>query len=329
MRGNSQQTNHRTDTWRPTAVGVRVVVFAALALLVIVGCSRLDLTGTQQPNQPPELIFVNVPAGGTQFNSNPIVYWYGTDIDGRVVRYDYTVLLETEIEELLRQSGCTGTGSLPERLIQCMDSSNVITDDDFNWTSVFVDSAGATLPTQDRVELFAAFDTLEGGCDVEIREIFSGDSSYFETVLVNCISETVNQFMFVRATDDLGVNSDIKYRSYLRTNHWPETDISSEFKLNALRVPFLSLPELSSSYDGIPVTWEGSDRQDYIREEPPLEYYWRVFGPLDEPLTIEDTLLGNGLRRNPVQESKGPTPEDGVWVSDTIAYMYDLWRNVN
>ncbi len=329
MRGNSQQTNHRTGPLHSTPFGVRVIVFAALTLLVMVGCSRLDLTGTQQPNQPPELIFVNVPAGGTQFNSNPIVYWYGTDIDGRVVRYDYTVLLETEIEELLRQSGCTGTGSLPERLIQCKDSSNAISDDDFNWTSVFVDSAGASLPTQDRVELFAAFDTLEGGCDVEIRQVFSGDSSYFETTLVNCISETVNQFMFIRATDDLGVDSEIKYRSYLRTNHWPETEISSEFKLNALRVPFLSLPQLSSSYDGIPVTWEGSDRQDFIREEPPLQYYWRVFGPFDEPPSLEDTLRPDGGRRIPVQESQSPNPDEGVWVSDTIAYMYNLWHDVN
>ncbi|GAB4321274.1 MAG: hypothetical protein Kow0074_12120 [Candidatus Zixiibacteriota bacterium] len=323
MMGNTQQTNHGAGSSRMAMFSIRLLVFAALTVVVIVGCSRLDLNGTQQPNQPPELIFVNVPAGGTQFNSNPIVYWYGTDIDGRVVRYDYAVLLETEVDSLLRAKGCTGTGPLPERLTQC----DAITDDDFRWTSIFVDSSGASLPTQHQVNLFASFDTLE--CDVEIHQVFSGDSSYFETLLVNCISETVNQYMFIRATDDLGENSAIKYRSYLRTNHWPETEISSEFKLNALKKPFFSLPELSSSYSGIPVTWQGSDRQDYIREEPPLQYYWRVFGPFDEPPTIEDTLLPSGVRRTPVQESQSDDPNGGVWVADTIAYMYNLWRDVN
>ena len=35
------------------------------------------------------------------------------------------------------------------------------------------------------------------------------------------------------------------------------------------------------------------------------------------------------MRLIPVQESMSADPRDGVWVSDTLAYMYNLWKNVD
>lgn len=308
---------------RARRLALRMAVIGVLLVLVAIGCGRLDLNGTQQPNQKPELIFVNVPASGTTFNANPIVYWFGTDVDGRVVRYDYAVIPESTVQHFLTENGCANTGNDAESFIECAN------DADFNWSSIFVDSSRILLPTQEKVKLFAAFDTLE--CDSQLRRVVDveNDTVYFVNDPVNCISNTIPQFMFIRATDDLGANSDIKYRTYLRTNHWPETEISRDFKVESLRKPYFSLPELSPTYRGIPVTWQGSDRSDFLRDEPPLEYYWRVFGPFDYQPTIGDTLLPNGQRRTPVQESDSGDPTDGVWVADTIAYMYNLWGNAD
>jgi hypothetical protein len=307
---------------RLTRLVGRTTAALAILLLVVAGCSRLDIEGPTVTNQAPQLILVNVPAGGTEFSANPVVYWFGTDIDGRITRYDYSVLPESTVQRLLEEKGCPG-GSLSdaERFIQCAD------DEDFQWTSVFVDSVGdAGLPTERTVNLFAAFDTLD--CDSQLSQIVDveRDTVYFESHPVNCISKSIPQYMFIRAIDDLAASSQIKYRSYLRNNHWPETQISPDFELRSRTDPYFSLPELTQTYRGILVTWQGSDRQDFLRDEPPLEFYWRVFGPYSSPPTLADTLDPSGERLQAVQESHNSNPRKGVWVSDTLAYMYNLWN---
>lgn len=311
---------------RTRFIGWLVAVIAIL-LVVVVGCSRLDITGPEVTNQAPELILANIPAGGSEFSANPVVYWFGTDVDGRIARYDYAVLPESTVQRMLEINGCPGGGlSDAERFIQC----TAITDDDFQWTSIFVDSTSEeSLPTQRTVNLFAAFDTLD--CDSQLTQIVNveEDTVYYVSIPVNCISKSIPQYMFIRAIDDLGASSQIKYRSYLRNNHWPESQISPEFELASRTEPYFSLPELTQTYRGILVTWEGSDRSDFLRDEPPLEFYWRVFGPYDAPPTLADTLDPTGQRLIPAQESRNADPRKGVWISDTLAYMYDLWGNAD
>lgn len=318
----SETNAHRRRT---RLIGLTVAAIAVLAV-VVVGCSRLDITGPEVTNKAPELILANVPAGGTEFSANPVVYWFGTDVDGRVTRYDYAVLPESTVQRYLEEQGCPGGSNMSdaERFIQCAN------DEDFQWISVFVDSTSdQSLPTERTVNLYAAFDTLD--CDSQLTQIVDvdNDTVYYVSIPVRCISKSIQQYMFIRAIDDLGASSQIKYRSYLRNNHWPETVINPDFELRSRSHPYFSLPELTQTYRGILVTWEGSDRQDFIRDEPPLQFYWRVFGPYDSPPTLADTLDPSGERRIPVRESMSDDPRYGVWVSDTLAYVYNLWKDVD
>jgi hypothetical protein len=297
---------------------------AALALVVLVAssCSRLEITGRHPENQRPELILVNVPPGGLLLGANPTVYWYGTDIDGRIVRYDYAVVTEDAVKGYLdRHNNCSQGGTDAERFIQCAVDS-------MPWVSIFVDSTGSVLPTQEKIPLYASFDTLD--CDsVDSNRFIPPDSFYIETVPVNCVSMAVPQYMFIRAIDDQGENSVIKYRSFLRNNHWPVTALSPSF--DPWRTYF-SIPSLSETYRGIEVRWTGSDRSDFLRDQPDLEYHWRVYGPypigqrlLEDRPNLRDTILFT----TPIWESRSSDPRKGVWVKDTVAAVYDLWREVD
>jgi hypothetical protein len=325
MKPNSSKLTHGNSTRRLTRYSVSAAAALAILLLVVVGCSRLDIEGPDVQNVKPELIFVNVPVDGSEFSANPIIYWYGTDVDGRIIRYDYAVLTKDTVEWFVNNhEGCGGEGSPAERFIQ----SGCADDTDFQWISIFVDSVGGGgLPTQQTVNLFAAFDTLD--CDSQLRQVATADTVYYVTDPINCISNTIDQYMFVRAVDDLGEESQIKYRSYLRNNHWPETQINPDFELASRTNPYFSLPELTQTYRGIAVTWGGSDRSDYLIDEPPLEFYWRVYGPDSVRMSLSDTLLDDGSPRKPVLHSESPDPRKGVWVTDTITYLYDLWHDVD
>ena len=298
-------------------------VGAAVALIVLVAgsCSRLKITGPRPANKSPELILVDIPPGGELLGANPTVYWYGTDIDGRVVRYDYAVVTESVLTQFLRQHGCTDGTSNADKFINCARDS-------MPWVSIFVDSSTASLPTQEKIPLYASFDTLD--CDsVEVRRFIPPDSVVFDTVPTNCVSDSVPQFMFVRAIDDQGAESVIKYRSFLRNNHWPETSISPSFNPY---LPRFSIPNLTDTYTGIELRWTGTDRGDFLRDEPELQFRWRVYGPYDvgqERLEDRPTLDDTAAYSLPVWESKNADPRKGPWVRDTTAIVYDLWRLID
>lgn len=328
MKPNSNERNHNRSENRPLNHAKRVGAALAILLLVAVGCSRLDIEGPDVGNQRPNLIFVNVPVSGTEFTANPVVYWYGTDVDGRVVRYDYAVLPESTVEQYVEASPqCAGSsGAYAERFISCATESA------FQWISIFVDSTD-DLPTRATVQLSAAFDTLGQTCDSQIVQVATDTLVTYEWDYFNCVSTVVPQYMFLRAVDDLGAISQIKYRSYMRRNRWPETTINPDFEIASRTTPYFSQPELTQTYRGIEVTWSGSDRADFLIGEPPLEFYWRVYGPFDyDTVSISDTLIvdeltGDTLSAVPVMSSKSDDPRRGVWVTDTVAHLYDLWHD--
>lgn len=295
---------------------------ALLFLLLAAGCGRLGLEGEPIGNQRPELIFVNIPAGGTQFGANPTVYWFGSDPDGRVVRYDYAVLPESTVQRYIEENGCPPGRNDAERFIDCADDAA------FNWISIFVDSTGDKLPTQERVRLYASFDTLD--CDSQVITIATDTAVYIDTVAFNCVSKVIPQFMFIRAIDDLGLSSEIKYRDFMRSNHWPETYISADFRVasaDSIRNAWYSLKELTVTYRGVQFSYNGSDRGDYIRDEPPMEFFWRIYGPFPRRTTsLRDTLLADGSLREPVLTSVGPDARSGPWTTDTLGTIYGLWN---
>jgi len=78
--------NSTTRLWLLGLILAAVLVYA----LVTVGCSD-RVSGTRFANQPPVVQFVNVPPDSLKVSRNPVVYWYGTDVDGQVRAFRYIV----------------------------------------------------------------------------------------------------------------------------------------------------------------------------------------------------------------------------------------------
>ncbi len=327
-------TIHNHNRSLPPALwnGCRIGATILMVMLIAGSCGRLKITGKSPGNQGPELILVNVPPGGELLGANPTVFWYGSDADGRVIRYDYAVVREDSaadgfsVKEYLARhnNACPGTNDL-ERFLRCAKDS-------LPWVSIFVDSSTASLPTQSRVPLYASFDTLD--CDSQTVTVNIYDSTGNVIGIkdvrqpINCVSLSVGQYMFIRAVDDQGAESDIKYRSFLRDNHWPETRISA---FDPYRTYF-SLPALTETYRGITISWAGSDNLDFLPGRAKLDYHWRVYGPYpigsgapaDRP-KLADTAMYSA----PILESNSGDPRKGVWVADTATIIYNLWRQAD
>jgi hypothetical protein len=102
-------------------------------------------------------------------------------------------------------------------------------------------------------------------------------------------SVAIDQFLFVRAIDNLGLRSDIEYARYSRQNHPPETYI----RLDTIEIiqpnfnspeevrsrKYYSLPQSTATYPGITIGWSGTDSTDFPDEQPAFEFNWVLFGP--------------------------------------------------
>lgn len=295
----------------------------AAALLFAYGCGTLENKGSAGENSLPEVFIVNVPPDGSEFSISPTVYWYGTDSDGRITRYDYTVVTGAEVDSVT--ANLPGSQSPIEKYI-----AFVLNDQFPRWISIFVDSAEAgQLPTQEQIRLYAA--PFAATCDTvwTYERDSEGNRIDSTAILVDCESDTISQYFFIRAVDDQDSSSAIKYRSYKRRNHWPETAVNSGFNQYA---EYMSLPNLTVTYNGIQLTWGGSDRLDFVPPSVPfLEYHWRLYGPYpyDPNLPDQRPTLSDTLGRQPVYESENPDPLVGVWVRDTTTIVYDLWRQAD
>lgn len=299
------------------------VLTVATTLLLVYGCGPLDNNGGPGENRLPEVFIVNVPPDGAEFSASPTVYWYGTDSDGRILRYDYAVVTGAEVDSVAEN--LPGSQSPVEKYI-----AFVLNDRFPRWISIFVDSAGAgELPTQEQVRLFAA--PFAAACDTVWVYVRDGQGNRIDStaILVDCVSDTISQFFFLRAIDDQDSTSTVKYRSFRRRNHWPETAIGGGFNPNS---EYISLKNLTATYNGIQLYWSGSDRLDFVPPAVPLlEYHWRVFGPFPYDRNSPDArpTLADTLGRRPVFESENPDPLVGVWVRDTTATVYNLWRQAD
>jgi|GEM_PF-3450183 len=321
------------------------LLLGVTVILALTGCGRLTPKGVFPPNNPPEVFFANIPVDSTTFSINPILYWYGTDNDGTIEQYQYSVKRDTVIAEYLAAKGITGTASLPELFIQHAP------DEEFDWVTIWVDSVQTS--TRDQIRLYASFDTnyvvlVDETCDppcttylidCEIDsvdfKVIDGDMIVVKDTL-NCISESIQQYMFIRAIDDDDSASTIKYRQYLRNNHWPQTKIENAIEFSAKVYFNSSSPTVT--YPGIPITWTGSDSADYPRQQPDFEYWWRVFGPFTdsaEAAAVADTVLVDTALANSllVYDSGDSLTADGwvrremeEWTTSNATEFIDLWR---
>ncbi len=60
-------------------------------LVVFTGCER-DIKGPERINIKPVVNFVNIPVADALFSSDTTLYWYGTDVDGFIDSFYYTVV---------------------------------------------------------------------------------------------------------------------------------------------------------------------------------------------------------------------------------------------
>jgi hypothetical protein len=75
-------------------LGIALSIAAGLALSV--GCS-LEKKGTAVENTPPQVFFANVPNDSSFLSANPIVAWYGTDVDGYIIEFQYIVVKDSVV----------------------------------------------------------------------------------------------------------------------------------------------------------------------------------------------------------------------------------------
>ncbi len=237
------------------------VVSIAVALLLAYGCGTLENVGGPGENRVPEVFIVNIPPDGAEFSVSPTVYWYGTDSDGQVLRYDYAVVTGAEVDSVT--ANLPGSQSPVEKYI-----AFVLNNQFPRWISIFVDSAVAgELPTQKEVRLFAA--PFAAACDTVWVYERDGEGNRIDStaILVDCVSDTISQYFFIRAIDDQDTSSAIKYRSFKRRNHWPETAIGTSFNQYS---EYISLENLTATYSGIRLYWNGTDRLDFIPPSVPF-----------------------------------------------------------
>jgi hypothetical protein len=168
------------------------------------------------------------------------------------------------------------------------------------------------------------------------------------------VDSFVTQYFFIQAQDDQGSMSDIRWRTYSRNNHYPNT----HFRNNRV---YINAKDANSPAPGIGVTWDGADSADYGRALPPLEYEWRLYGPFLDTSTVYVNLvkenciydpigdsfvncldvkvldLNNlppsvGGSAQPLMHSKGPNyanDTNDVWVTETQTTLYDVFRGLN
>ncbi len=300
----------------------KAALFLSLvAAFLLAGCGTLSHTGRPPENNAPQVFFANIPVDGTTFSVNPTLYWYGTDNDGTIEQYQYSVKREFEIGDPMTYMATA-------------------TDEDFGWITIWVDSVLTS--TRDQVRLFASFDTnyvevvdetcdppcvdTMIDCDIDSVDFYVEDD---DTIVVydtlNCISESIQQYMFIRAIDDDDQPSAVKYRQYLRNNHWPQTQLENVTSITG--ISHISVPRPTATYEGIPISWAGSDSTDYPRNQPDFEFWWKLFGPfetMEEADSLPDMLvMDSGDSLSPDGWVRRP---EGIWTTTKSTLLNDLWR---
>jgi hypothetical protein len=127
---------------------LRTITLLLTALAVVMAfawsCST-KTTGIEPPPEPPVVQIVNIPPNNSHFTTNPVIYWYGTDVDGYIVSYEYLVERED---------------TLAHHSVDVNDSSalvNYAASVQTGWTVVPVNQTEGN-PTRQTVRLYAGQD---------------------------------------------------------------------------------------------------------------------------------------------------------------------------
>lgn len=274
-------------------VWIRSAGVGVACALLATGCGYKDNKGDQRDNIKPKVFVTNYPPAsdsrilridttwdgtGTRvvkidttydydiitdtiiYLANPRIYWYGTDEDGRVDAFEYAVIptdsLATHPAGMPTVRNVAGTVD-PLRFVGSTALAKAAADS-LDWIELLPPSDPVQYAT---VFLFADIDT----------------------------SVALDQFLFVRAIDNLGLRSEIEFARYSRQNHPPESYIDLDTieiiqpNFSSDRVvrsrKYFSLPQSTKTYPGIDIGWSGSDSLDFPDEQPAFEFNWVLYGP--------------------------------------------------
>ena len=239
-----------------------------LTVMLLMGCSKLELKGTEPTNLPPVVRFVNVPNDSSTYSYNPTVYWIGDDVDGKITEYYYKVILKD---------------SLPGGPVAYADS---VGDPDSSWVVVEA--------TTDTTFLYASLDP-----DI-----------YWQ------------QHIFLRARDDDGAYSTVKYKIFARNNHEPDTHLLTEFWRT-----YYSYPYITDQYSGLRIEWIGSDSLDFPDDQPDFQYRWALYGPFesaDDTNSTDVFASYDSLGDSTITWSSYNPATGGLWVTDVDVRLFDL-----
>ncbi|MCD6124683.1 hypothetical protein J7J62_05880 [bacterium] len=88
------------------------ILLALVVLAVMVGCGY---QGEMVKPENPTIIFYNAPPDSTVFGSAPVLWWFGTDKDGRIIEYAYIDIPKGKLgDDVLYESYYTGAVEIPE-----------------------------------------------------------------------------------------------------------------------------------------------------------------------------------------------------------------------
>ncbi len=280
-----------------------VVVGLSLALaiaLVLSSCSSKKPDGPLPENSVPVVEIVNVPPSGSHFTTSPVINWFGTDADGFIVTYEYAVIKASVVAEAV------DTGN-PAAIIAYANS--------------VIDAPGPTSPCDPTCWQIIDVANTDSPTRQEIRLIAG-----------NTPADTVKQYFFVRGVDDDSARSITQYSLYSRNNNPPSTEITTEPDTTF----YYDLPETTSVYRGVTFEWKGNDQIDFpnVADQPPFSYYYQVFGPyphrqLDYDRTTGAPKEGFAIDTTDISKlvlSSRDANTGSVWVSNTDARFYNLWR---
>jgi hypothetical protein len=281
-----------------------LLTITAVSLLIGSCTSGTPTDRVEVENHSPKIEIVNIPPDASHFTTNPQIYWFGTDVDGKIITYEYAVVPAV----LLAASGVDTTS----------------------------DSAILAY-ARDRIsEPAAGKDCRPESCwqHIDVTPTESANKQTIRLFADKDPSVSITQYFFVRAVDNDLARSNIDYRIYSRTNHPPETVIKT--------VPdstgYYDLSDTSLTYKGIYFEWKGTDKIDYPddNQDPLFEYFYQVFGPYqkedifgpvgDSPYAFNYALVDTTDASKLVLQSYD-TLSGGVWVTKASTNIYGLWKN--
>jgi len=277
------------------------IVLISSLIFLAAGCSKLKNKVVKDiSNQSPIVYLVNVPPDESRYSVNPRVYWFGTDPDGYITKYQYLVIPEVVFDE----SSDDSLGLIP-KVNGFIDSSFVEDIESIsvdNWSPDFISSFLSSRSYSSIPDYHISADSMivmdSVGSEENVRLFAELDTIKW-----------VSQYIFIRAVDNEEGTSKIwksaqqgghVFRKFSRNNHPPKAHIPPPEE----PIPYLSgyfvhqgetlgsfletfsLPETTETWKGFELTWLGSDSSDYPRKQPDFQFKWELMGPFENSAEV-------------------------------------------